>query len=46
MNNIANWLLNPPADGPRATIMIRLMLVGIKYLPATRAKKAGCVQRQ
>ena len=25
MNNIANWLLNPPADGPRATILIRLM---------------------
>jgi uncharacterized membrane protein YphA (DoxX/SURF4 family) len=25
MNNIINWLLNPPMDGPRATIIIRLM---------------------
>ncbi|HEY8227524.1 MAG TPA: DoxX family protein [Pyrinomonadaceae bacterium] len=25
MNNITNWLLNPPTDGPRAIILIRLM---------------------
>lgn len=25
MNNLINWLLNPPADGPRAIILIRLM---------------------
>ena len=25
MNNLINWLLNPPADGPRATLLIRLM---------------------
>jgi len=25
MNNFINWLLNPPTDGPRATILIRLM---------------------
>jgi putative oxidoreductase len=25
MNNLINWLLNPPADGPRATFVIRLM---------------------
>ena len=25
MNNLVNWLLNPPTDGPRATLIIRLM---------------------
>ena len=25
MKNLTNWLLNPPADGPRATLLIRLM---------------------
>jgi len=25
MNNLNNWLLNPPTDGPTATILIRLM---------------------
>jgi uncharacterized membrane protein YphA (DoxX/SURF4 family) len=25
MNNLMNWLLNPPTDGPRATLLIRLM---------------------
>src|SRR5215510_14642018 len=25
MNNITNWLLNPPTNAPRATILIRLM---------------------
>jgi len=25
MNNITNWLLNPPTDGPKATLLIRLM---------------------
>jgi len=25
MNNLTNWLLNPPTDGPSATILIRLM---------------------
>lgn len=25
MNNLINWLLNPPTDGPRATLVIRLM---------------------
>jgi uncharacterized membrane protein YphA (DoxX/SURF4 family) len=25
MNNLINWLLNPPPDGPRATLLIRLM---------------------
>jgi len=25
MNNLINWLLNPPTDGPRATLLIRLM---------------------
>jgi len=25
MNNLINWLLNPPANGPRATFVIRLM---------------------
>jgi len=25
MNNLINWLLNPPTDGPRATLIIRLM---------------------
>ena len=25
MNNLINWLLNPPADGPRAILLIRLM---------------------
>jgi uncharacterized membrane protein YphA (DoxX/SURF4 family) len=25
MNNLSNWLLNPPIDGPRATILIRIM---------------------
>src|SRR5215471_2983109 len=25
MNNLVNWLLNPPSDGPSATILIRLM---------------------
>ncbi|HEY3041256.1 MAG TPA: DoxX family protein [Pyrinomonadaceae bacterium] len=25
MNNITNWLLNPPTDGPPATLLIRLM---------------------
>src|SRR5689334_2754418 len=25
MNKIANWLLNPPVDGPRAILMLRLM---------------------
>src|SRR5256714_5679634 len=25
MNKVTNWLLNPPIDGPKATILIRLM---------------------
>ena len=25
MNNLMNWLLNPPTEGPRATFVIRLM---------------------
>jgi len=25
MNNVINWLLNPPTDGPTATVLIRLM---------------------
>ena len=25
MNNLIDWLLNPPTDGPRATLLIRLM---------------------
>ena len=25
MNDFINWLFNPPADGPRATLIIRLM---------------------
>ena len=25
MNNLINWLFNPPTDGPRATLLIRLM---------------------
>jgi uncharacterized membrane protein YphA (DoxX/SURF4 family) len=25
MKNITNWLFNPPIDGPRATLLIRLM---------------------
>ena len=25
MNSIINWLLNPPTDGPRATLLLRLM---------------------
>jgi len=25
MNNLIDWLLNPPPDGPRATLLIRLM---------------------
>src|SRR5215813_7387981 len=25
MKNLVNWLLNPPTDGPRATLLIRLM---------------------
>jgi putative oxidoreductase len=25
MNNLSNWLLNPPTDGPGATLLIRLM---------------------
>lgn len=25
MNKIVNWLLNPPVDGPRAILMLRLM---------------------
>ena len=25
MNNLTNWLLNPPTDGPRATLLLRLM---------------------
>src|ERR1043166_8673061 len=25
MNNHINWLLHPPLDGPRATILIRMM---------------------
>ena len=25
MNSIINWLLNPPTDGPNATVLIRLM---------------------
>src|ERR1043165_1971745 len=25
MNKMTNWLLNPPVDGPRAILMIRLM---------------------
>ncbi len=25
MNSVLNWLLNPPTDGPRATVLIRLM---------------------
>ena len=25
MNNLINWLLNPPPDGPRANLIIRLM---------------------
>ena len=25
MNNVIDWLLNPPTDGPRASILLRLM---------------------
>src|ERR1044072_8834094 len=25
MNNMIDWLLNPPTDGPRATLLLRLM---------------------
>ena len=25
MNNLTNWLLHPPVDGPRATLLLRLM---------------------
>jgi len=25
MNNLSNWLLNPPTDGPRAILLIRVM---------------------
>jgi putative oxidoreductase len=25
MNNLMTWLLNPPSDGPRAALVIRLM---------------------
>jgi uncharacterized membrane protein YphA (DoxX/SURF4 family) len=25
MNNVINWLLKPPTDGPKATVLIRLM---------------------
>jgi uncharacterized membrane protein YphA (DoxX/SURF4 family) len=25
MNNLRNWLLNPPTDGPTATLLLRLM---------------------
>src|SRR6476620_12794478 len=25
MNDLINWLLNPPSDSPRATLLIRLM---------------------
>ena len=25
MKNLVNWLFNPPTDGPRATLLLRLM---------------------
>src|SRR5215813_6350882 len=29
MNKITNWLLNPPVDGPGATLLLRLMAGGV-----------------
>jgi len=29
MKNLINWFLNPPVDGPRATILLRLMAGGV-----------------
>ncbi len=31
MNSVTNWLLNPPTDGPRAIILLRLM-AGVVFL--------------
>jgi putative oxidoreductase len=29
MNNVLTWLLNPPVDGPKSTLILRLMAGGV-----------------
>src|SRR5260370_38706476 len=37
MNNQINWLLHPPVDGPRATILIRVMAgEGVRWASSFR----------
>src|SRR5215510_7852203 len=31
MNKIAQWLLNPPTDGPKSTFVLRLMAGGVFF---------------
>jgi len=31
MNKIAQWLLNPPTDGPKSTLVLRLMAGGVFF---------------
>jgi putative oxidoreductase len=31
MNKIASWLMNPPTDGPRSTLLLRLMAGGVFF---------------
>src|SRR5215470_13095950 len=31
MNNIISWLMNPPTDGPRSTLLLRLMAGGVFF---------------
>ena len=31
MNKIISWLLNPPADGPKSTLLLRLMAGGVFF---------------
>src|SRR5215469_11557560 len=31
MNNIFSWLMNPPTDGPKSTLLLRLMAGGVFF---------------
>ena len=31
MNNVLTWLLNPPVDGPKSTLILRLMAGGVFF---------------
>ena len=31
MNNILSWLMNPPTDGPKSTLLLRLMAGGVFF---------------